>query len=258
MEDDSDFDINLKSQLLAFAKGARVLQSRPSATSVHAAPRSFSPYGSNWDMLWVGHCRLGPREDQRDFYVFEDDPTVPPQGHRHGVWQQDRIPPPLLTANRTRVVFRATNGGVCLGGYAVTYDGARKMLSAVSVHPQDDAVDISFRKFCQGKLGVEPACIGVYPTLFGSRRAAGPSYRDSDLNEKGDGWHREYTWDVVYSTMQSVLELSGGAEAITAQWPESQPRIWEVGRKLELKGSLVEWDMLSLERSAVKGINRST
>jgi hypothetical protein len=48
MEDDMDWDVRIKSQLLQVAKGARYLQ--PSSKM------DVSPYGDDWDVLWLGHC----------------------------------------------------------------------------------------------------------------------------------------------------------------------------------------------------------
>lgn len=48
MEDDMDWDVRLKPQLERVAQGARAL--------LASAARPNSPYGDDWDLMWLGHC----------------------------------------------------------------------------------------------------------------------------------------------------------------------------------------------------------
>ncbi|OQD77314.1 hypothetical protein PENDEC_c003G04835 [Penicillium decumbens] len=48
-EDDADWDVNIKSQLQSFALAVRALQGT-------AETKTSSPYGDDWDILWLGHC----------------------------------------------------------------------------------------------------------------------------------------------------------------------------------------------------------
>lgn len=76
MEDDADWDVRLKPSLNGFARGARYIQSAPPTASL------LSPYGDDWDVLWVGHCgRTLPENDDRVF-VIPDDPSIPPPPHQ--------------------------------------------------------------------------------------------------------------------------------------------------------------------------------
>ncbi|EGO54786.1 hypothetical protein NEUTE1DRAFT_118315 [Neurospora tetrasperma FGSC 2508] len=73
LEDDADWDIRLKSQLQVFARAAQpfTVNTHQAATvtdpdkiinvpitSIPSLPNqaSSSPYGNNWDALWLGHC----------------------------------------------------------------------------------------------------------------------------------------------------------------------------------------------------------
>jgi len=104
MEDDADWDIRLRDQLVDFAKASRVLndraeQQRPlelnhtsEGTVIHfediadeqPSAGSDSPYGSSWDVLWLGHIGMRCAHDDeytlgtkyRDYVVRHDDPTV--------------------------------------------------------------------------------------------------------------------------------------------------------------------------------------
>jgi len=69
IEDDADWDVMIKSQLVEFARGTRFLQdSQAGATG---------PYGDDWDLLWLGHCGAKNRdwEDQK-YYIIQDDHTA--------------------------------------------------------------------------------------------------------------------------------------------------------------------------------------
>lgn len=54
MEDDMDWDVRLKSQFIQFIHSARYIQSSSFPSSL--AYTSSSPYGNNWDLIWLGHC----------------------------------------------------------------------------------------------------------------------------------------------------------------------------------------------------------
>lgn len=50
-EDDADWDIGLRAQLLEFAKGARFVLGDD-------RKKEHSPYGDDWDVLWLGQYAL--------------------------------------------------------------------------------------------------------------------------------------------------------------------------------------------------------
>lgn len=250
MEDDADWDTSIKHQLSQFATGVRALQNNTSDRSLR------TPYGNDWDFLWLGQCKLGVPNHYSRFYVIEDDPTVPPIHRRNGKWANDHIPDEVVS-NNTRLIFPASQGGLCMYAYAVTLQGAKKALAALAVTPQDDAVDMSYRRLCDGRLGVAMQCYGSYPTLFGSHRAAGPQNRDSDLNKKSNRWHDEYSFDVVYSAQQNIMRMAAGEMDVQAQWPadvEHPSRSKTEG--LAGVGRVRDIDLLALPSQAVVGINR--
>ena len=215
LEDDTDWDVSLKSQLYSFAQGSRAILGNDADTR-------HSPYGEGWDFLWLGNCRMGVPDTETRFYVTENDLTVPPTTKRYTSWSSKRRPRESMQ-NNTRLVFRP-NYGMCGYAYAVTYDGARKLLSSLSVTSRNEPVDLGWRDMCSGRWKIPFSCIGVYPSIFSSHRFAGPQSRDSDLNEKSNDWHSEYTWDVVYSTIQNVPRWVLGETNVVAQWPDHVAR----------------------------------
>ena len=210
LEDDADWDIALKHQLAQFAIGSQTLQ-----RSFSANP---SPYGAHWDFLWLGHHRLGISNDRQEIYILQNDYTVPPLGKRRSFWRQNHIPDALML-NNTRLVVRVADG-MGTPAVAVTLNGARKVLSAVSLNAPPIPVDMSYNRLCRGRLQPQLTCYGPYPPLFGPHMAPGPRYRDSDINNKSEKWHEEYTGDIVYSVTQNIPRLASGQQTILAQWPQ--------------------------------------
>jgi GR25 family glycosyltransferase involved in LPS biosynthesis len=126
-EDDADWDVSFKRQLVQFARGSRYILN---TTHTASAP---SPYGDNWDMLWIGHCGTWyHEEDNRRIFVIPNDPTVAPPTHRKNVDQPDMShwEEGPSGDNQTRIVFHS-KGGVCTAAYAISQQGARKALHYV-------------------------------------------------------------------------------------------------------------------------------
>ncbi|KAK5047193.1 hypothetical protein LTR84_006715 [Exophiala bonariae] len=215
LEDDADWDVNIKEQLVEFAKGSKALQG-------HNSPLSpISPYGDDWDVLWVGHCRAGSAwEDEQDMWVIDDDLTVPTTNHRHANWRNDWLPEPVQR-NGTRVVLK-THGGMCMYGYAISQRGARKILAALSVQSQNMPVDVGMSALCRERSVKPFKCYAPYPPLFASHRPAGPSSRDSDIRNKDNKWHDAFSFDIVYSTAMNILRLVEGKQYVDAQWPDAE------------------------------------
>ncbi|KIV88243.1 hypothetical protein PV10_07945 [Exophiala mesophila] len=242
-EDDADWSPFLKDQLFEIATGSRALQNSPDSTP--------SPYGHNWDFLWLGHNRVGPTDSKQEFWVIENDFTVPPPSHRNSRWRQTHVPDEV-THNDTRLFFRAY-AGMCLYGYAVTYEGARKMLSSMSVQPRNQPVDQSVSDMCRGKMAKGFDCYAVWPPLMSTHRAAGYTSQDSDINphEKGD-WHDEYTFDIPFSTMINIPRLVDGASSIVSQWndTEIQEVPWDPSARRSPTGYLKQFHLGSLPATA--------
>ncbi|OAL33816.1 hypothetical protein AYO20_06827 [Fonsecaea nubica] len=211
IEDDADWSPFIKDQLFELATGARALQQSPDLTP--------SPYGHDWHFLWLGHNRIGPTDDNQNIWVVDDDFTVPPLPHRNSRWRQSHIPEDALR-NDTRLFFKAY-AGMCLYGYAVTYEGARKMLSSLSAQPRNQPVDQSVSDMCRGKMAKGFDCYGVWPPLIATHRSAGYKSRDSDINNnEKTGWHEEYTFDIPFSTMMNIPRLADGATSVLSQWAD--------------------------------------
>lgn len=214
MEDDADWDVAIKSQLQSFALAVRDLQgANDSATT--------SPYGDDWDILWLGHCGLECKTDLPVFLTPED-PTILPPHHFLPYW---RDPPPVDRPDHARLTCTA-NDGVCSVLYAVSYRGAQRILSALSVNPSGIAeitdigaqFDVSLGRMCgAGYL----RCFAPYPSLTGGYQPAGPIAKVSDVhNEDGDRVEAS-SGGVMYSTMMNINRILGGEDTVHSNWDDA-------------------------------------
>ncbi|KAF4168097.1 hypothetical protein CNMCM6936_003692 [Aspergillus lentulus] len=219
MEDDADWDVSLKQQLREFARGLRTLS--PIKTASKQAP-----YGTDWDLLWVGGCSTAAGVNETQFYAIPNDPTVPGM-NRRSFWVDRRGPLdrwkhrfPQLPEESTRYVYRADTG-CCLYGYAVTYNGARKILASLSVDHLENPVDNALGDMCGGRKRPLIQCYAPHPNLIATHRRAGSSFKDSDIETYGqDNWHPDEAWDLVYSTKLNLHRLLAGNETVMSQWPD--------------------------------------
>lgn len=250
IEDDTDWDISLRQQLSHFATGVNSLQNlmHPSKSV------SKSPYGSAWDLLWLGHCRAGPHDSKQSIYLLENDATVPPISFRAAHWHQRHIPPPVLS-NTTRLIFRS-NSGMCTYAYAVTLAGARKLVAALMDY--DVAYDVGMSNACREKNGKSFVCYAAYPPLMASHRFGGSRSQNSDIrpDRPQTAMRKEFTRDIVYPVMLNIKKLVRGETRLKSQWPlHDAADTWGMNQKLDAHGR-VEWmDFSQMEETWLKGIN---
>jgi hypothetical protein len=219
MEDDADWDVNARTQLLEFARGARYIQEYEDETT-------RSPYGDDWDVLWIGHCGVTDfiERDQR-YWVIRNDPTTVPEELFE--WSgRPNLTPPAINDTFTRIVYNAV-GGRCLFAYAVSLRGARNLLDIETLSLETAmTADRAVARLCNA-LRFGARCIAPYPSLFGSHKAAGPMNKDSDRQKIKGKW-REVgeTNHVVFSTrlnLKKMMGISRGNQhgnVITSQWPD--------------------------------------
>jgi hypothetical protein len=146
IEDDVDWDVSIRSQMVRIAESVRNLSKVDEAEP--------APYGREWDVLWIGHC--GEYWDDQMETIFYDDPTSCPHKYYFG-WAKgniERLP------DRQRAVYWSANP-VCSFAYALSRDGSRKVLELLGAG-QDEAFDVSMMHACRvGKL----KCISVVPEV---------------------------------------------------------------------------------------------
>lgn len=72
IEDDVDWDVEIKSQMRLVSDNVREY--------MHAAPDDPTPFGTEWDVLWLGHC--GALAMNLDGSAMEVDPLLYPDETR--------------------------------------------------------------------------------------------------------------------------------------------------------------------------------
>lgn len=240
LEDDVDWDLRLKQQMLDIAKASQLLvqplpgtkdkmldPTYPQPTSMAEKHTDFfierdrttrsqiSPYGDleRWDMLWLGHCGTyfpGAANINRPLgrVVLLDDQTVPEPQHVGFLFGNETLlrdyPP------HTRVVSRA-NRNICTFGYALSLPGARRLLYELGVRRIDEPTDIEMRSFCDGDQRPVASCLTVQPELFQHHRPKGRSASFSDIGFHGEGVNEKaFTRNIRWSTRLNMEKLMSG------------------------------------------------
>lgn len=225
-----DWDVRLKSQLQLIAHGTRTLQ----GSGDHA---SGSPYGNDWDLIWLGHCgEVFPEQLEENAskapesteyvslatkYTIYGDPTVPPPPHTHGFQNFTASP-------HTRWVH-VTGAPICTFAYALSLEGARKVLFDLSVDHLVGPFDNALAGLCRWgrekhRLGMR--CYTVTPPVFVHHKPKGYMSGDSDIQlvgggEKGDLREVGSTENIVWSARRNVREMIMGRE-MQSQFDENK------------------------------------
>ena len=252
LEDDIDWDLRLKDQLRSFALSTRALiQPLSDAPGSYADPTypkphtgspvwvpdfdfynlpnttepAVSPYGDGWDALWLGHCGLSfPFETSRLMpkgrVIHRNDITVPP---KKDLWSFNH--PWILVEDyppHTSAVSHAQEG-ICTLGYAVSQNGARKMLAELALKPPRDGYDFLLRFYCEGDNGRKyHNCLGIQPALFNHYKPAGQLSSASNIgNHKG--YREKDASDMIrWSVRLNADKLMDGDTDYEDQFPDEE------------------------------------
>jgi hypothetical protein len=215
-EDDADWDVAFKHQLVQLALGSRFLLNTPNDT----AP--ISPYGDGWDVLWIGHCgtTADPPDPRR--WVIPDDPTTVPFGSRDEFVQPDMSKwqyGPFADFS-TRIVHLG-GGNICTAGYMISLRGAEKLLYHMSMQPYNQPIDVGMGIMCRLKWS-DFTCISPFPTIVGVYKPAGDSSRWSDLGHTDAGTIDEkgHAEKLSFSTRQNMGRLLTGQNMFESRFPD--------------------------------------
>ncbi|KXJ90051.1 hypothetical protein Micbo1qcDRAFT_73562 [Microdochium bolleyi] len=252
MEDDIDWDVRIHKQLYDFARSAQALtQPLASGAKTYAdptyprpqegspgtvpdlslfdlprtVPAKRSPYGDDWDLLWLGHCGMrfvspDNAAAPKGRVIHHNDDTV---AEKRYLWS---ITGPFKLVEdypqHTRAVHHSEEG-VCSLAYAVSQRGARKLLYELGTKDLKDGFDILLRFFCNGGGGRKPhLCLSVSPALFHHHRPAGPLAAQSDIGDHGDGFREHPLTDMVrWSVRLNADALLDGATEMHDGYPNS-------------------------------------
>ncbi|KAK5947468.1 hypothetical protein PMZ80_001618 [Knufia obscura] len=245
LEEDADWDVRVKEQLRDFAVGSLGVQMR-SAHAPYFAERSgeylryedvtswlgqtdsnanlhvpHSPYGSDWDVLWLGNCGMrmnARREDWNTLAVVrsDDETAIPVPDYHHWDWEDAH--PYDGAMNHSRWYLSQPTDGVCSIAYAVSQRGARRILLELGMERADKAFDLMLQDFCQGVPESEDegerrphSCWGVVPPLFAQYRGAGREDRDSDIAGSNENVREQgFTNNIQRSVRVNARKLVDG------------------------------------------------
>jgi len=196
MEDDVDWDVRLKAQLQRFVQGTRFIQTPPKTKPSKIAPHS--PYGDDWDLLWLGHCGEVFPEDLEEYRALDPkDPLRAAISRKYVIDNEMTLPPPdKITGYQNFTAFPNTRwvhqsgGPICTFSYALSLRGARKVLYDLSVDHLLGPFDNALANLC--RYGADPErmgmkCITATPPLFFHHKAKGYIGGDSDIQKVGSG-----------------------------------------------------------------------
>ena len=231
LEDDNDFDIRIMQQLSDFALASRAL-TQPLAPKTNATessvydeedgemdmrfdalpntiPPHSSPYGDNWDVLWLGHCGIKRPWSERLPAVFRyNDPTTASKENQHTMvdswYNEDLRPKPQHTR-----LYSFTADGSCTQAYAISLRGAQHYLYEYGVQEPVAPVDMQLRGFCSSEHTEDHhVCVTVQPALFSQYRGAGSSAKDSNIDDhSGEMREKAYSHNLRYSARLNLLKL---------------------------------------------------
>lgn len=208
---------------------------------------SATPYGDDWDVLWLGHCgtelpTASPTEASSLMSLLRvtlaDDATVPAPASLkpHPFALPDRLG--VLYAPHTRVVH-AAHGTVCTQAYAVSQQGARKLLYQLGLATFTTGFDLMLGAWCDGQYrreeddkadenengkGNTETCLTVQPPLFSHYLTAKED--SSDIQAQGGGFlHRTGSQYIRFSVQKNLRRLVYGVtrlEDLADQWPGAE------------------------------------
>jgi hypothetical protein len=254
-EDDADWDVGIKAQMRELAKGARWL-----GNTTRTDADLHSPYGNDWDFMWVGHCSIKSSTYDPRRWVIPHDPTVVPPEHRT---EFDKAHMQLWETgpsadNQTRIIFVPT-WGYCTAAYAVSLRGAMKILYHQSMSKYNSPIDTGLGWMCADPHSSSDfRCLAPYPTIVGISRPAGKTDKFSDIDadkfEETQPSEESRSDHLVFSVRQNIDRLLAGQMEFQSEFPDSTGEFMHVddimaatghgemidlSAEKDLKGSLV-------------------
>ncbi|KAH6677563.1 glycosyltransferase family 25 protein [Halenospora varia] len=258
LEDDSDWDIRIKEQLFDFSLAAQALtqplSADPStyADSTYPKPKNGpeelpkapilfedlpqtikpldSPYGDDWDLLWVGHCGMrfpgagspgDPAKLPKGRVLRSNDVTVPEKQYLQTSAAFDIK---AQYPSHTRA-YHHVSDGICSLGYAISQKGARSLLYYLGMLEFTHAFDVMLQQYCVDLAGKGyHKCLTVTPSVFEHHRPAGNMTYESDISGHGDQIREHASTDNVrWSVRLNVKQLLEGSDNMVDQFPDTEP-----------------------------------
>ena len=154
LEDDVDWDVRIKEQMVKIAPTVRGF------VGVHDVSENDEvPYGNGWDIFWIGHCREAIDDSRGALARLELFDDTRPTSENYTGWGKGDM---WKLKEDHRAVQWATDP-LCTFAYAVSKSGAGKVLEWVGVG-NGEAFDVKLMWGC--KPGGPLCCVTVYPEVM--------------------------------------------------------------------------------------------
>ncbi|KIW71679.1 hypothetical protein PV04_03817 [Phialophora macrospora] len=149
VEDDVDWDVRIKDQVKLISDNVR---------NYTLVPKSDpTPYGTDWDVLWLGHCGSAIDDWAPPGAVYADETRIPTD--LYASWSTGFLREKLPEGHR---IIQVSTMTVCSFGYGVTKKSAQKILSLVA-RGADEAFDVALSHHCRER---ELRCLVVNPQIM--------------------------------------------------------------------------------------------
>ncbi|KAG6021903.1 hypothetical protein E4U41_002365 [Claviceps citrina] len=130
MEDDADWDMEIHDIFERLSQHMKV--TKLGGHERTAYEEKYAPYGLEWDLLYIGSCWDIPRKEKPHKHETYSDPSAPNSNEMSGAYAQQLRGWGITVNENTRVRVLAPSWySVCTVGYALTLQGARKLLYTV-------------------------------------------------------------------------------------------------------------------------------
>ena len=188
LEDDADWDINIKQELIPSAPIASAFRNITNSTE----DPKLAPYGMDWDVLWLGHCGFDFKKATEKL-VVQDDTVLEPAKLRAVLGQG------LYRANPPHSRLVATPvAPMCTFAYAVTLEGAKRLLE----RPQHGGKGMDYSTSVACGTGAL-RCVAPMPEIFHHHKKVGGGYapqivREGTAEEKKEK-PRRFTQNIAWS-----------------------------------------------------------
>ncbi|KAJ9612348.1 hypothetical protein H2200_003945 [Cladophialophora chaetospira] len=148
VEDDVDWDVRIKDQVKLISDTVR--------NYTHVPDSDPTPYGTEWDILWLGHCGAGI-DGVPPGQMYADDTRAPMDNYVS--WSKDYIKDHFPEGQR-QIQFSTQT--VCTFGYGVTKASAQKILDLLA-RGADEASDVALSHRCMVR---SLQCLVVNPEIM--------------------------------------------------------------------------------------------
>ncbi|ETI22962.1 hypothetical protein G647_04757 [Cladophialophora carrionii CBS 160.54] len=149
VEDDVDWDVRIKDQIKLISDNVRNYTSVPESDP--------NPYGTDWDVLWLGHCGSAIDDWIPPGVIYADDTRIPIE--LYASWSTGFLQERLPQGHR---IIHASTMTVCSFGYGVTRASAQKILTLLG-RGADEAFDVALSHQCRERA---LRCLVVNPQIM--------------------------------------------------------------------------------------------